>query len=73
MFNGDTTYDNRTEEIQWGRGTTYREGNHRVAGTGNLLDVDWEASVTRAAVHMGVRDGDANRAPGHIQSAPSRD
>src|SRR5882724_2736118 len=37
MFNGEKTYDNRTEEIHRSRRTTYREGKHSVAGTSNLL------------------------------------
>src|SRR5882724_3898606 len=35
-FNGDKTYDNRTEEVHRSQRTTYREGNHRVAGTSEL-------------------------------------
>ena len=56
MFNGDKTYDNRTEEIQQNQGTTYREGNHRAPGTISYQDKVQEASVTRAAVCMGVKE-----------------
>src|SRR5882724_11486116 len=35
MFNGEETYDNRTEEIHRSWRTTYREGKHSVAGTSN--------------------------------------
>jgi len=34
--------------------TTYREWNHRVAGT-SYRDMGRKASVTRAAVHIGVK------------------
>jgi len=33
MFNGDKTYDNQTGEIQLRWRITYRDQNHRVAGT----------------------------------------
>ena len=36
MFNGDKTYDNRTEEIHRSQRTTNRDGNHWFAGTSNL-------------------------------------
>jgi len=67
MFNGDKTYDNRTEEIQLSRRTTYRNWNHRVTGTVMLSNGDWRASVTRAAVRMGWKERDANKAQGRIQ------
>ena len=49
MFNGDKTYDNQTEEIQWGQGTTYIEGNHRVTGTGHLLGLGHYIPVVMGA------------------------
>src|SRR5882724_2620300 len=52
MFNGEETYDNRTEDIHRSRKTTYREGKRRVAGTSNLSGRSRRVSITRAAVRM---------------------
>jgi len=68
MFNGEETYDNRTEEIHRSRRTTYREGKHSVAGTSNLSCRRLEVSVTRAAVRIGGRDRAGRLGTGCIQS-----
>src|SRR5882724_7646126 len=70
MFNGEKTYDNRTEEIHRSRRTTYREGKHRVAGTSNLLGWRPEGICNKGGcLHGGEEDGDVNRAQGCIQMA----
>src|SRR5882724_8713387 len=56
MFNGDKTYDNQTEEIQRNWITTYREWNCGFQAQVSYQDVVWEASVTRVAVCMGVKE-----------------
>jgi len=56
MFNGEETYDNRTEDIHRSRKTTYRKGKRRVAGTSNLSGRRPEVSITRAAFRMEGRD-----------------
>jgi len=55
-FNGDKTYDNRTEEIQ--RIGELLIENRTTGSQAQVIYQDevWEASVTRAAVHMGVRE-----------------
>src|SRR5882724_7590099 len=68
MFNGDKTYDNRTEEIQRNQGTTYREGNHRVIGTSKLSGRGpGDTCNYGSCPHGGEGDGDVNRVHGHIQ------
>src|SRR5882724_10247172 len=74
MFNGDKTYDNRTEEIQLSQRTTYRDWNHRVTGTVMLSERGRRASVTRAAVRMGVEGtGMRTRHKGASKWGPSRE
>jgi len=48
---------------------SYREGNYWFS-TSNW-DGDWRVSVTRVAVRMGSRGGEANWVQGHIQSGPN--
>ena len=66
MFNGDKTYDNRTEEIHRSQRTTYREGNYQFAGTSNLSGWRLEGSCPHGGV--GVRE--VNWVQGCIQSVP---
>src|SRR5882724_13501169 len=63
MFNGDKTYDNQTGEIQQNWGTTYREWNHRVAGT-SMLSGRGLGGICNygGCLHGHEGDGDVNRA-----------
>src|SRR5882724_6865224 len=68
MFNGDKTYDNRTEEIQLSQRTTYRNWNHRVTGTVMLSERGPESICNQGGcLHGGGRNGHANTAQGRIQ------
>src|SRR5882724_7009406 len=70
MFNGDTTYDNQTGDIQLSRRTTYRDLNHRVAGTRMLSERRLKSICYWGGYpHGGEGDRDANRIQGCIQSA----
>src|SRR5882724_6910535 len=69
IFNGDKTYDNRTEEIHRSRRTTYREGKHRVACTSNLSGQRLEGICNKGGCpHGGEGTGEANWVQGCIQS-----
>src|SRR5882724_4634209 len=70
IFNGDKTYDNQTEEIHRSQRTTYREGNHRVAGTSNLSGRRPEGVCNYGGcLHGGAGDEEENGVQGHIQLA----
>src|SRR5882724_7339319 len=67
-FNGEKTYDNRTEEIHRSQRTTYREGKHRVAGTSNLSGRRPEGICNKGShPHGGEGTGEANWVQGCIQ------
>jgi len=73
-FKRDKTYNNRTEEIQWNWGTTYREWTTGSQAQVSYWDVVQETSVTTAAVRMGVKEmGMRNRAQGAYNQPPSWD
>src|SRR5882672_4039765 len=50
--NGYRTYDNRTEEIQPSRRTTYRVQEREAVGLVNNQNMEWGGSVAKAAVRM---------------------
>jgi len=50
-------------------GTTYRNRTAGLQAQVSYWDMVLEASVTKAAVHMGEGDGDVNRAQGCIKLA----
>ena len=55
MFNGDKTYDNQTKEIQQIGELLIGNRTARSQVQVSYWDIVREASVTRAAVHMGVK------------------
>jgi len=55
MFNGDKTYDNRTEEIQRNRELLIENRTTGLQAQVSYRDKVQEASVTRAAVRMGMK------------------
>ena len=52
MFNGDKTYDNRTEEIYQVRELLIENRTTRSQAQVRCQDGDWRVSVTKAAVCM---------------------
>src|SRR5882724_5503729 len=66
-FNGDKTYDNRTEEIHRSWRTTYREGNYQFSGTNKLWGQRLEGVCNQSSCpHGGVGGGEVNWVQGRI-------
>src|SRR5882672_7227058 len=71
---GYRTYDNKTEEIQLSRRTTYRVQQCRVARTGKLSEREPEGICNYSSCpHGGEEDGGANMKQGCIQLSPNRE
>src|SRR5882724_9913805 len=74
MFNGDKTYDNRTEEILKVRELLLEDGTIGLQAQVSYRDKVREVSVTRAAVCMGVEEmGMQTGHRGAYKWPPSRD